>query len=166
MTGSMVDWVRLGVGVGVAATVTMDVLGAVARRFGLAAGAKGIWVGRWYLGIARGRFVHSDIASAPKLAGEQRAALIGHYMIGIVLAVFYVVGAGSLGVSPGSFPAALGYGLATCIFPWLVVLPALGFGAFGRKGPQELRLFTATVLNHSFYGLGLWWSVKVLELAP
>jgi hypothetical protein len=165
MAGDTVDWVLFGIVVGVAATVTMDVLGALARRLGLAVGAKGAWVGRWYLGIAHGRFVHSDITSAPKLAGEQRAALIGHYVIGIVLAVFYVVGASSLGFSLGSFPVALGYGLATCVFPWFLVFPALGFGAFGCKGPKELRLFTASVLNHSFYGVGLWWSVKLLLLA-
>ncbi|HSN55449.1 MAG TPA: DUF2938 family protein, partial [Candidatus Sulfomarinibacteraceae bacterium] len=124
----------------------------------------GTWVGRWYLGMARGRFVHSDITSSPKLAGEERAALIGHYVIGILLAVFYVVGARLLGISPGSFVAALGFGLATCVFPWFLVLPGLGFGAFGRTGPKERRLFTATVLNHSFYGLGLWWSVNLFQL--
>lgn len=164
MTADAIVSVLSGVGAGVAATLTMDVLGAVSRRLGLAAGAEGAWVGRWYLGMARGRFVHSDITASPRLAGEGRAALIGHYLIGILLAVFYVVGARLLGISPGSFVAALGFGLATCVFPWFLVLPGLGFGAFGRTGPKERRLFTATVLNHSFYGLGLWWSVKLFQL--
>jgi hypothetical protein len=165
MTADMIDMLIFGGVVGVAATVTMDVLGSFARRVGLAAGAKGIWVGRWYLGIARGQLVYSDIAAAPELAGEAKAALVGHYVIGIVLAVFYVVGAGLLGVSPGVFLVALGYGLATCVFPWFLVLPSLGFGAFGRKGPAELRLFTSSVMNHLFYGLGLWWSAKLLQFA-
>lgn len=165
MTGDMTELVLLGVGVGVAATVTMDVLGAFARRLGIAAGAKGTWVGRWYLGIARGQFVHSDIAAAPELAGEARAAMVGHYLIGIVLAVFYVVVAGSLGLAPDGFLIAVGYGLATCVFPWFLVLPALGFGVFGVKGPPELKLFTSSVLNHLFYGLGLWWSSNLLQLA-
>ena len=165
MTGNTIVVLMFGVIVGVAATVTKDVLGSLARRADLVAGAKGIWVGRWYLGIARGQFVHSDIAAAPELAGEKRAALVGHYMIGIVLAVVYVVGASLLGVSPGGFLAAIGYGLATCVFPWFLVLPSLGFGAFGLKGPKELRLFTSSVLNHFFYGLGLWWSAKLLQLA-
>ena len=165
MTGDTIVVLMFGVIVGVAATVTMDVLGSIARRVGFAAGAKGQWVGRWYLGIARGQFVHSDIAAAPELAGEKRAALVGHYVIGIVLAVVYVVGASLLGVSPGGFLVAIGYGLATCVFPWFLVLPSLGFGAFGLKGPKELRLFTSSVLNHSFYGLGLWWSAKLLQLA-
>ena len=153
-----------GVLVGFAATVTMDVLGSVARRVGLAKGAKGNWVGRWYLGISRGQFVHSDISGSPELGGEKTAALVGHYVIGIVLAVFYVLGARLLGVSADSLIVALGYGLATCVFPWFLVFPALGFGAFGLKGPRELRLFTSSVLNHSFYGVGIWWSAAVLQL--
>ena len=164
MTGETIVVLMFGVIVGVAATVTMDVLGSVARKAGLAAGAKGIWVGRWYLGIARGQFVHSDIAAAPELAGEKRAALVGHYVIGIVLAVVYVVGAGLLGISPAVFLVAIGYGLATCVFPWFLVLPSLGFGAFGLKGPKDLRLFTSSLLNHAFYGFGLWWTAKVLGL--
>jgi len=165
MTVDMIRSALLGVAVGVAATVTMDVLGASARRLGLVAGAKGAWVGRWYLGIARGQLVHSDIAAAPELAGEARAAIVGHYLIGMVLAAFYVVGARLLGVRPGGLLAAVGYGLATCIFPWFLLLPALGFGVCGVKGPPELRLFRSSVLNHLFYGLGLWWSANLLQLA-
>jgi hypothetical protein len=153
-----------GVCVGVVGTVTMDVLASASRRVGLTAGAKGQWVGRWYLGIARGQFVHSNIAAAPEQTGEKRAALVGHYVIGITLAVLYVVGAGWVGVSPGSFLVALGYGLATCVFPWFLMFPALGFGLFGRKGPSELNLFTSSLMNHLFYGLGLWWIAKVLRL--
>jgi hypothetical protein len=90
--------------------------------------------------------------------------LIGHYLIGIALAVFYIAGAGWVGVSPDVFILALGYGFATTVFPWFLVLPALGFGAFGLKGPPELKLFTTSLLNHLSYGFGLWWIAKVLPL--
>lgn len=162
MIGETIVSMVLGVCVGVAATVTMDVLGSASRRLGLAAGAKGQWVGRWYLGIARGQFVHSNIAAAPEQPGEKRAALVGHYVIGIALAVFYVLGAGRLGVSPDVFLVALGYGFATCVFPWFLVFPALGFGFFGLKGPRELGLLTSSLINHLSYGFGLWWIAKVL----
>ncbi len=164
MPSETIALVVFGVCVGCAATVTMDVLGGVARRLGLVAGAKGTWVGRWYLGIARGQFVHSNIAAAPEQPGEQRAALVGHYVIGIVLAVVYVIGARLLGLPPGSFSVAVGYGLATCVFPWFLMYPALGFGFFGWKGPAEMRPFTSSVLNHLFYGFGLWWAAGVLQL--
>jgi hypothetical protein len=164
MTGETMASMVFGVCVGVAATATMDLLAGVSRRVGLSAGAKGIWVGRWYIGIARGQFVHSNIAAAPEQAGEKWAAVVGHYAIGIALAVLYVVGAGWLGVSPGGFLVALGYGFATCVFPWFLLYPALGFGLFGLRGPPELRLFTSSVMNHLFYGIGLWWIAKVLRL--
>ncbi|UCF89564.1 MAG: DUF2938 family protein [bacterium] len=154
----------LGIGAGIAATATMDLLAAVFNRAGLTAGAKGQWVGRWYLGMLRGRFVHTDIAACPEQDGEKRAALVGHYVIGVVLAVFYVAGAKWLGRSPDGFFLAMGYGLATCVFPWILVLPALGFGACGWKGPPELKLFRSSVMNHISYGLGLWWSAKALFL--
>ncbi len=164
MTGETTVLIVFGVCVGVAATVTMDVLASACRRLGLAAGAKGQWVGRWYLGIARGQFVHSNIADTPEQAGEKRAALVGHYAIGITLAVLYVVGAGWLGISPGVFLVALSYGFATCVFPWFLVFPALGFGLFGLRGPPELRLLTSSLMNHLCYGFGLWWIAKVLGL--
>jgi len=158
------ETILLAACVGVAATATMDVLASVMRKLGVATGVKGQWVGRWYLGMARGRFVQPNIDAAPERAGEVRAAIIGHYLIGIVLAVVYVVGAGWVGLSPANLAAALGYGLATCVFPWFLVFPALGFGVLGLKGPAELRLFTASVLNHLFYGFGLWWSATLLGL--
>ncbi len=149
---------------GIAATATMDLLAVVSGKIGLTAGARGEWVGRWYLGMTRGQFAHSDITLAPEQAGEKQAALFGHYAIGIVLALFYVVAARWLGVRPDSLFIALGYGFATTVFPWLLVLPALGFGAFGLQGPPGLKLFRTSLLNHLSYGLGLWWMAKLLPL--
>ena len=164
MNGETLTSILAGVLMGIAGTVTMDVLGSLSRKAGLSVGAKGQWVGRWYIGIARGQFVHSDIAASPARAGEMRAAFVGHYIIGITLAVFYVVGASVMGVPPSSFVATVGYGLATCVFPWFVVFPALGLGAFGRKGPSELKLFISSLLSHFFYGLGLWLTACFLPL--
>jgi hypothetical protein len=164
MTGETMVLLVAGAAVGVAATVTMDVLAQVAGRFGLVAGADGRWVGRWYLGIFRGRFRHSDIAAAPEQPGEHRAALIGHYIIGVVLAVFYVGSARCLGFSPGAFLVAVGYGLGTCVFPWFLVYPALGYGAFGLKGPPGMKPILSSLMNHLFYGFGLWWAAGLLGL--
>jgi hypothetical protein len=139
----------IGALAGIAATATMDVFAIASAKVGLTAGAKGEWVGRWYLGMTRGRFAHSDITLSPEQAGEKQAALFGHYAIGIVLALFYVVAAGWLDVPPDSLFVALGYGFATTVFPWLLVLPALGFGAFGLQGPPGLKLFRTSLLNRT-----------------
>jgi hypothetical protein len=160
----MMNTILLGIVVGVAATVTMDVLGSLARRAGLAAGPGGKLVGRWYLGMAQGHFAHSNIADAPERPGEVRAAMIGHYAIGVVLAVFYLFGAGWLSLSPGGLLVALGYGLVTCVFPWLLVYPSLGYGAFGMKAPAGMKPIVSSVLYHLFYGFGLWWPLKLFGL--
>lgn len=161
MTGEPIIF---GACAGIAATVTMDVLASAFRRVGLTEGVKGQWVGRWYLGIVRGQFTHANIADAPALPGEQRAAFIGHYAIGITLAVLYFVGADWMGVSADGFFAAFGYGFATNVFPWFLLFPAFGFGPLGVKGPSELRLLTSSTLNHLAYGFGLWWAATVLPL--
>ena len=155
--------ILIGICIGIVATATMDVLGNVSRKLGITAGAKGEWVGRWYLGIPQGKFFHSDIEASPALPGEKSAALVGHYAIGIVLAVAYVVGADWCGVSPDEAHLALGYGIATCIFPWFLVLPALGFGVFGIWGPRELKLFSSSLFNHLFYGFGIWWVAALFQ---
>lgn len=82
-----------------------------------------------------------------------------------MLAVVYVLGSRWFGISPDGFFAAIGFGVATCVFPWFLVYPALGFGSFGRNGPPELKLFRTSVVNHFFYGLGLWVMATVLPLA-
>lgn len=158
------EMILFGILAGIAATATMDVLAIALGKLGLIAGAKGIWVGRWYLGMLRGRFVHADIAAAPSQPGEKQAALAGHYVIGVVLAVLYVIGSAWLSLSPDGFLLALGYGFATTVFPWFLVMPCLGFGAFGMTGPPELKLFRSSLVNHLSYGFGLWWSINLLPL--
>jgi hypothetical protein len=44
------------------------------------------------------------------------------------------------------------------------MFPAFGFGVFGRKGPPGLKLFTTSLINHLFYGLGLCWAANLLGL--
>ncbi len=148
---------------GIAATLTMDLLTGFARRSGIAAGAKGAWIGRWYLGMAEGLFLHRDIVSSKERRGEKGAAMAGHYVIGIVLAVAYVHGAVWLGLSPGAFLPSVGFGTATVVLPLFLVYPALGFGCCGRIAP-ELKPLQTSLLNHVFYGLGLWWSCNALTL--
>jgi len=161
----MLETIALGAAVGIAATVTMDVLASLSRRFGIIVGAKGTWVGRWYLGMARGRFAHANIADAPELPGEIRIAMFGHYLIGTLLAVLYVVGTDWLGVASDRVLSALGFGVATCVFPWLLMYPCFGFGLFGVRGPSELRLFTTSLVNHFFYGFGIWWAAALLPFS-
>lgn len=160
-----IETLLVGIFAGVAATATMDFMAIAAHKLGLTVGAKGQWVGRWYLGFLRGRFAYADITAEPELPGEARAAFLGHYAIGVVLGVLYVAGAGWLDMAPNRILPALGYGLATTVFPWFLLFPCMGFGFFGMKGPRELKLFRTSLVNHLGYGFGLWWATAVIAIA-
>ena len=129
---------------GVAATFTMDQLGRGARRLGWPAGITARWIGRWFLGILSGRVFYSNIAAAPERPREGLVTLLTHYAIGIVLAIVYLIGTPWLAVSPSKLPVALSYGLATNVFPWFLMFPAMGFGLLGVKSPAGRNLFVPT----------------------
>jgi hypothetical protein len=47
------------------------------------------------------------------------------------------------------------FGLATSVLPWFVLLPAFGWGWFGRRGPAGTKALLASPLSHIPYGLGV-----------
>lgn len=153
-----------GLIMGVAATLTMDYMGKAARKLGMPAGMDPSWIGRWFRGLARGRLVYADIRSAPEQPREKRTALVGHYAIGITLAVCYLAATRAFAVAADNMIVALAYGFATNIFPWFLMFPAMGFGICGRKSPPDRNLFIASLVNHLFYGFGLWWIAALLPL--
>ncbi len=51
--------------------------------------------------------------------------------------------------------AALGYGVLTNVFPWLLMFPAMGLGIMGLAAPPELMLLRSSFLNHVLYGIGI-----------
>lgn len=149
---------------GLGATATMDLLGKGVRRWGLTAGVDSRWIGRWLLWILRGRFLHSDITVASEQRHERRAAFLAHYAIGIVLAAVYLLGIRWFAISPSALFVALGYGFATNVFAWFLMFPAMGFGILGLRAPRDRKLFLTSLVNHLFYGLGLWWTGALLPV--
>ena len=47
-------------------------------------------IGRWFLYIFRGRFIHKNTNKTPALKNEKMWCLISHYLIGIALAGIYL----------------------------------------------------------------------------
>lgn len=164
----MVPMNRATLLVGVVATLTMDLLTALALRLAWVAPLRPQLIGRWFAELARGRPVHDDIAQVPALPYELPLAIAGHYAIGIALACGYLWASGRLELPPRRIAPALGYAACTNLLPWLVMFPALGYGLFGSHGPAGTRLFTSSLLSHAFFGLGLWLGARLVltELTP
>jgi len=154
----------VGLIVGVLATVTMDVVAAIALRLGIAGrGPRRTGpdlIGRWIGYLLQGKFKHTDIRQAPPLRGELVWGLAAHYSIGIVLTLVYL----GLLVATHATPTALSailYGTATTVLPWFLMFPSQGMGWLGRDAPGDAHLARVSLFNHIIFGLGiaLWMAV-------
>jgi hypothetical protein len=153
------------VAVGVIATVAMDVLSVAAARVGLAAPLSPNLIGRWFVSVARAQPVHADIARAVPASHEGAIVFPVHYAIGVSLAALYVWATLHLGWPARSLSTSIAFGLCTNVLPWLLMFPAMGYGAFGAHGPAGTRLFVSSLISHACFGLGLWIGARMM-LSP
>ncbi len=148
--------------IGIVSTMSMDVLTLVASRLKLTAPLTPNLVGRWFASVARAQPFHADIAHTAPVRHELAIAIPVHYAIGVTLASAYLWGTSRQGWPAQSFALALAFGLCTNALPWLLMFPAMGYGAFGLHGPVGTRLFLSSLLSHASFGLGIWIAVRVI----
>ena len=149
---------------GVIATMSMDVLTAVASGLRVAAPLSPNVVGRWFASVAHAHPFHRDIALAAPARHEFAIALPVHYAIGTFLTALFVLMAARIGWQTKSLLPALAFGVSTSVFPWLLMFPAMGYGFFGAHGPAGTRLFVSSLVSHVFFGWGLWIAVRMMAL--
>jgi hypothetical protein len=149
---------------GILSTMSMDLLTGMATGLKLIAPLPPNLVGRWFASVARAQPFHADIARASPVSHELLIALPVHYAIGITLTAVFVWATGQIGWSrtPGM---ALAFGLCTCVLPWLLMFPAMGYGLFGSSGPEGTKLFLSSLVSHAFFGLGLWIAVQTVTIS-
>jgi hypothetical protein len=146
---------------GVVATAVMDILSTVARKAHLVAPLPPTLLGRWIASNPLGHVRQASIDQAVPVAHELVIALLAHYAVGVVFASLYLFATSRLDISPRSAGVAVTFGLATCVFPWLLMFPAMGFGLFGVRGPPGTQLFLSSLVGHASYGVGIWLSARV-----
>lgn len=148
-------WAFIG---GIVGAVLMDVTETYAAKIGISSGVSIALVGRWFLGLLRGRFTHANILDTAPLSGEVKAGWVFHFLIGgggvaLLYPLFFQITGLPL---PGNqlLGGAL-FGLATSALPWFILLPSFGWGVFGLRGPQGSNALLASTLSHLPYGLGV-----------
>jgi hypothetical protein len=143
---------------GIVGAVLMDITETAAARVGISSGVNVALVGRWFVGLTRGRLAHADIQASAPQPYEARLGWAFHFLIGGGgVALIYPAVLMSLGTDPLAHPwlGGLLFGLATSLLPWFVLLPAFGWGWFGRRGPRGANALLASPLSHIPYGLGM-----------
>lgn len=159
MTG---DILWLGTIIGIGATIVMDIWAYTVSRTSKLPAPNWAVVGRWISHFPRGMFWHNTILQAQPIQGETIIGWATHYLTGIVygIAFIYLVNVGWL-EHPTPMPPLL-FGIITVLVPFLVMQPCLGFGIAASKTPSPWKARLVSVLNHSFFGLGLYLSAEAL----
>lgn len=112
-------------------------------------------IGRWFLSMFRGKFVHHDIHKTPSFHNEKLWCLFSHYLIGIALAGIYLLLDSRVTMIQGQIWVPLVFGIATVLLPWLWLFPSIGIGFLASKSPDRSRLLKTNLVNHTDFGLGL-----------
>ncbi len=140
---------------GVVATALLDVWQRVLRVATGMPPSNWALVGRWFANAAHGRLFHEAIADAPPVANELAIGWVGHYAVGIVYGVAYVLLVRRvLGVEP-SIVNGLVFGALSAVVPWFFFMPAMGAGVLGARTPNPRRACTLALAAHTIFGLGL-----------
>lgn len=142
--------------VGVGGTVAIDLWSLVLKRgFGLAS-LNYCMLGRWFLHMPNGRFVHSSIGAASPKAGECPVGWLAHYSIGISLSLLFVALASPTWLVQPTLLPALAFGIATVLIPFFVLQPSLGLGIASAKTPNPTQARLKSLSTHTVFGLGLY----------
>jgi hypothetical protein len=141
---------------GAFATFFMDSFaGILARRKIIYPFISSETIGRWFLYIFKGKLIHEDINETPSLKYEKIWCPISHYLIGVALAVAYLVLDSNIEFVRENSWMSLVFGIITVCFPWFWLLPSIGMGIMASKSPMRSQIIRTNFINHTNYGIGL-----------
>ena len=156
---------------GILATLAMDTaaLALVANHLGNSVPYRIVpnLLGRWIGSMANKTFVHSTIFETPALPHEAALGVVCHYLIGITLTALILYPNLKVRQAPPSLRAAITFALGTCVLPYFLMFPAMGFGMLGLKAPEPFVRIVFSAVNHAAFGVGifLWSSILGTLLA-
>lgn len=155
--------------IGVGASCLMDAWNLFLKRaFGIPS-LNYCLLGRWFLHMPEGTFVHSGIAAAPPRRFECAVGWFAHYTIGVLLTLaFLTLAPSDWLVQPTVLPALL-YGIVTVGFPLFVLQPSLGLGIASSKTPKPAQARLKSLVTHVVFGVGLYLcavALSHLQIAP
>ena len=150
--------------IGVGATLFMDVWAVLQNRLLRTRSFDYALLGRWFGHLVRGKFRHEGIAGAQRITAERAVGWAAHYLIGVSFAALLLGIWGVRWAREPSLGPALVVGMATIVFPWLVLQPALGAGVASSRMPQPNVARLRSLVTHASFGLGLYLAARVVAV--
>jgi hypothetical protein len=144
------------VAVGLGATLLMDLWNLFLKRAFNVPSLNYCLLGRWLRHMPEGTFRHASIAAAPEKSSECAVGWAAHYTIGVVFALVFVALTSGHSLLQPSFLPALLYGVATVVFPFFILQPALGLGIAASRTPKPTQARLKSLVTHTVFGVGLY----------
>jgi hypothetical protein len=142
--------------IGIGATVFTDLWAAARKRLLGVPALNYALVGRWIAHMPQGRFVHTPIGAAAPKTLEAPLGWAVHFLTGIAFAAGLVLWQGQAWLTAPSLLPALLFGMATVVFPFFVMQPALGAGWAASRAPRPWLARMHSLVMHAMFGLGLY----------
>lgn len=118
----------------------------------------GRWVGHMRHGVIR----HRSIAAAARAPFECAFGWMAHYAIGIALAVAFIASSAGGWLARPTLAPAVAFGVATVVFPFFVLQPAIGLGVASAAARDPVAARLKSLATHTVYGIGLYASARVI----
>jgi uncharacterized membrane protein YagU involved in acid resistance len=146
------------IAIGIGATLLMDLWNLFLKRtFGVPS-LNYCLLGRWLGHMPGGTLRHAAITAAAQKPHECTVGWVAHYTIGVVFALGFIgLTSGDWLTRPTVLPALL-YGLATVLFPFLIMQPSLGLGVAASRTPNPMQARLKSLVTHTVFGIGLYLS--------
>lgn len=148
--------------IGIGATMVMDLWTALLKALGYPTLNYAL-VGRWAGHLMRGQLAHASIGKAAPVRGELLLGWAIHYGVGIAFAALLMLLCGTGWLRDPTWEAALVLGMATVVFPFFVMQPAMGAGIAGARTPTPLKNCLRSLATHAVFGCGLYLSASLLK---
>jgi hypothetical protein len=148
--------------IGIGATMFMDLWAVLQNRLFNVRSLDYALLGRWLGHLMRGRLRHDAIAHAPPIAAERIIGWSAHYAIGVVFAALLLMIWGVRWAHEPTLAPALLTGIATIVFPLLVLQPAFGAGVAASRMPRPNLQRLRSLVTHTIFGLGLYLAAWVI----
>ena len=142
----------------VVGSILMDITESFMAKKGISSGVSLEDIGRWFLAMSRGEFVHKEIKELPSVKHEVMAGKIFHYILaggGIALLYPLFLMLFSLPLDSNHLIYGMIFGFLTNVFPWFWMMPSFGWGIAGRKCKPKAHTILAPTISHVMYGFGL-----------
>ncbi|MFC3216548.1 DUF2938 family protein [Novosphingobium panipatense] len=151
--------------VGIGGTIILDIYAALVQRFIGTPATNWRMVGRWIGHMPQGQFIQFNLGRAKPVPGEHALGWIFHYVIGVGYGLLLVTIWGTGWLEAPTIVPPLILALTLLVLPYFVMMPGMGMGMAGSRTPKPNVTRLKSVIGHSVFGSGMYFTAQLLETA-